>query len=227
MLTLAIETSSPHASIALTRNGQLLAELTQAAPDAHAEALLPLLGQLLAQAQVERGALQRVAVGLGPGSFTGLRVGIAFAQGIALGLKLPAVGVPSLAALAWQGRRQTSAQIMGAVLDARRDELFFAAYEEAGLVTGPHILQRASAADQIRQLLGGRPFGLAGHAAREIALPGWLVADVECPSAAAVASLAGSSLATTDLSALYLRAPDVKLPSLPPNPLRRAAPESD
>src|SRR5690606_7672218 len=102
----------------------------------HAEELVPLLDRLLADAKLPRERLQLIAVGLGPGSFTGLRVGIALASGIALGLGIPLVGVPSLVALAHglqldhalPATNDTDPEWLGALTDARRGEYFFAAF---------------------------------------------------------------------------------------------------
>src|SRR5688572_6886733 len=97
---LAIETSGPRGSVALLEDERLIIELEHDQPNAHAERILPLVERALASAGFDRTSLDRLAVGVGPGSFTGLRVGIALAEGLALGLGIPIVGVPSLRAMA-------------------------------------------------------------------------------------------------------------------------------
>lgn len=224
MLTLAIESSSPHGSVALVRDGNLLGELSHQRPNAHAESLLALIEGVLERAQQQRTELSRVVVGIGPGSFTGLRVGIALAQGIALGLKIPALGVPSLAsvALALREGEPADVELFGTLQDARRGELFFAAYDRSGAeALAPCVLPRESVAQHIVELvgetrrirIGGDASGLAPVATRSSApRSAW-------PHASCAAALADSPLASDSLAPLYLRSADAKLPQLPPNPL--------
>jgi tRNA threonylcarbamoyladenosine biosynthesis protein TsaB len=91
--------------------------------------LLPLVARLLAETGVAKTSLERVVVGTGPGSFTGLRIGIALGEGLALGIGVPLVGVCSLEALA---RAPEGTRPRVAVLDAGRGELFVAAYAPDG-----------------------------------------------------------------------------------------------
>lgn len=93
----------------------------------HAEHLLPLVDQVLAQAELTQQDLDTIAFGQGPGGFTGLRVACGVAQGIAFGLQLPVVAVPSLLAVA-QAQRTAQHEIQVVILDARMGELYVAAY---------------------------------------------------------------------------------------------------
>jgi|SRR5581483_5546900 len=113
MLTLAFDTATGVATCALVRDGQVLGERTSRAVDVLAAA-----DELLGQAGMTPGDLDLVAVGVGPGSFTGVRIGLAAARGLALALEVPVAGVSTLAALA--------AGAPGAVpvVDARRREVF-------------------------------------------------------------------------------------------------------
>jgi len=222
MLTLAIESSSPVGSVAIVRDERVLAYRWHDTPNAHAERLLPLIEQALSEAGVDRSALNRVAVGLGPGSFTGLRVGIALAQGIATGLDLPLVGVPSLAALALAGAAHCEAPLLGALLDARRGEYFFAVFDrEARPVVPARVLPQAGVAGQIEQLLDGRMACIVGEAAKAVLPESWTAATqtVVWPDARQTALLAASHLAQSAEAPIYLRDADAKLPNLPPNPL--------
>jgi len=94
----------------------------------HATRLLEMAGELLAQAGIGWSELQRIAVGVGPGRFTGLRVGIATARGLAQSLDVELVGVSSLRALAFAGARREPGRAILAVIDGRRQEAFVAAY---------------------------------------------------------------------------------------------------
>jgi tRNA threonylcarbamoyladenosine biosynthesis protein TsaB len=94
----------------------------------HATRLLPMVGELLAQENIDWSALERIAVGLGPGAFTGLRVGVATARGLAQSLGIELVGVSSLQALAVPALRESGGSPVLAVLDARRGEAFVAPY---------------------------------------------------------------------------------------------------
>jgi len=102
----------------------------------HATRLLAMAGELLAQAGVRWAELQRIAVGVGPGRFTGLRVGIATARGLAQSLDVELAGVSSLRALALAGARHEPGRAILAVIDGRRQEAFVAAYPAGVDVAG-------------------------------------------------------------------------------------------
>jgi tRNA threonylcarbamoyl adenosine modification protein YeaZ len=138
VLVLGIETSSRHGSVALVENGQLLAEASNDAPNTHGERLLQLVDELFLRAGKSKSELTRVAVGRGPGAFTGLRIGLAVAQGIAVGLGATAVGIGSLEAMAL-GLPPSLPGLRFAVLDARRQELFVAGYRDNGSCVVPPL----------------------------------------------------------------------------------------
>jgi tRNA threonylcarbamoyladenosine biosynthesis protein TsaB len=109
----------------------------------HATRLLPLANQLLAQAGIDWGSLQRIAVGVGPGTFTGLRVGVATARGLAQSLALDLLGVSSLHALAHRALHDPSAGEGAGVLaaiDARRGEAFLGGWSAEGELLAPRAL---------------------------------------------------------------------------------------
>lgn len=128
MNLIAFETSTEACSVAVWRDGDVL-ERFEIAPRRHAELALPWAQDLLAEAGVARSRLDAVAVGRGPGAFTGVRLGIALAQGIALALDLPLLPVSTLAALAM---RAEGADRMLAAIDARMGEVYVGAFERAG-----------------------------------------------------------------------------------------------
>lgn len=125
MNILAIETATESCSVALLC-GAALHDRTELAPRRHAELVLPMAEQLLADAGITRAQLDGIAMGQGPGAFTGVRLAVSVAQGLALALDLPVVPVSSLAALAMQAPRNGAATL--AVIDARREEIYAAAF---------------------------------------------------------------------------------------------------
>ena len=125
MNLLAIETSTECCSVALVCGGDLIVR-SEVVPRRHAELLLPMCDAVLAEAGVVRRQLDAIAVGRGPGAFTGVRLAISAAQGIALALDIPVVPVSSLAALA-QDAPADSRTIL-AVIDAHMGEVYSAAF---------------------------------------------------------------------------------------------------
>lgn len=149
MNLIALETSSQHLSVALWRDGALL-ERAAAVPNGGSERLLPWVDELLTEARIDFAALDGVAFGAGPGGFTGLRLACGVAQGLAFGLDLPVIGVSTLEALAFAAHRQTGASRVLACLDARMNEVYYAAYtfragwpemQAAPAVTPPQLLR--------------------------------------------------------------------------------------
>lgn len=136
MNILAIETSTEACSVALAHaNG--VVEVHELAPRQHTDRLFTMVDRVLAEAGMTRTALDLIAFGHGPGAFTGVRVAAAVAQGIALACDLPLAPVSTLAALAAGGARLYGARQVLAALDARRDEVYFAAlrFDDQGAIT--------------------------------------------------------------------------------------------
>lgn len=121
MILLAIETATEACSVALL-HGDALIDRSELAPRRHAELVLPMAEELLAEAGITRRQLDAIAVGQGPGAFTGVRLAISVAQGLALALDVPVIPVSSLAALAVQAPRNGAAIL--AAIDARREEIY-------------------------------------------------------------------------------------------------------
>ncbi len=128
-LELTIDTASEMASVALSREGALEVELTWRCPRNHSRELLPAVEHLLRRSGADKGELTAVFVCIGPGSYTGLRVGIASAKGLAFALGLPLVGVGRLEADAYQ--HADFAGAICAVHRAGRGELAWAVYRNA------------------------------------------------------------------------------------------------
>lgn len=126
MLVLGLETSTSRSSVALVDGDRVVSSASLGVPRRHGEFLAPAIRFCLEQAQLDVDRITGVAVGLGPGLYTGLRVGIAMAQTFASSRHLPVVGLSGLDVLAFQVR--ASDQPICATIDARRGELFWAFY---------------------------------------------------------------------------------------------------
>jgi tRNA threonylcarbamoyladenosine biosynthesis protein TsaB len=164
MLWLAIESATLVASVAVGRDTKVMAEITSQVALTHSERLLPMVDQVLHLAEVELDNLDGIVVSAGPGSFTGLRIGLATAKGLAHARSCPLYAVSTLEALAWQ----QPAGIVAPLLDARRQQVYTAVYRrtEMGLTT---ILQpTALALQELLQshLPAGEPVRFVGEASQ-------------------------------------------------------------
>lgn len=124
---LALETATRRCSVALFKDGKELAWRDQEEPNGfiHAEKLHVFIQEVLQEAQVTPADLQAIALGLGPGSYTGLRIGASAAKGLAHALSLPVLGIGSLQVLAWKAKELAKGtQRILAVVDARRMEVY-------------------------------------------------------------------------------------------------------
>lgn len=126
MIVLGIESSTPVASVALVSAEKLLGEITLNIGLTHSEQLLPIIDELLRKTKLSRTALEGIAIASGPGSFTGLRIGMATAKGLAQGLAIPLVGVPTLLALAYLQLGRPG--LVCPMLNARREEIYTALF---------------------------------------------------------------------------------------------------
>ena len=124
----AIDTATEACSVALLCAGEVRARY-QVAAKIHAKILLPMLNELMAEAQLSPQQLDAVAFGRGPGGFTGVRIGTAAAQAIALGADIPAAPVSNLAAIAARAHRDHGDEKVAVAIDARMGEVYWAAYQ--------------------------------------------------------------------------------------------------
>jgi tRNA threonylcarbamoyladenosine biosynthesis protein TsaB len=156
MKYLTIDTTTKVTAVALAEDGQLVGEGFLHTLKMHSERLIPMLDQLLTAAAWTLQDLDMIGVVRGPGSFTGIRIGIATAQGLAQVLKLPLLGVVSLDALAWAGLGRTEDIVP--LLDARKNEWYTARYrwvpekEQADCLTAPQALPTDQWLEQLKQL---------------------------------------------------------------------------
>ena len=220
---LGIETSSRRGTVALTERGRPILALSHDEPGAHAERMVRLVREAMDQAGWSRHSLDRLGVGIGPGSFTGIRVGIALGHGIAMGLDRPLVGVESLRAMA----RAVPASCPGLrcpLVDGRRGEVFWAAYESDGTTrVHPRAVARGSALERLAELCPGTRT-LVGEVVAELGeRPGFRDPGADLPHATWIALLAGeSAVLDGTVVPLYVRDVDATRPNLAPNPLGSA-----
>jgi tRNA threonylcarbamoyladenosine biosynthesis protein TsaB len=187
--------------------------------NAHGESILPLIEQALAEAGWNRRQLDRIAVGIGPGSFTGLRVGIALAQGLSEGLEIPLIGVPSLSTMALALPRERPG-CRCVLADARKGEAFLAAYRvdgrealEAQLVTNRDALEQLTRALPEPIFLGNGVASFPGLAAV------YRSSETDYPHARWAARAALDAVPTPFVRPLYVRDAVAVVPQLPRNPL--------
>ncbi len=129
MLTLGFEASAKSASAALVRDGELLAQYFQHSGLTHSRTLLPMAADLLKNTETELSQIDRIAVSHGPGSFTGIRIGVATVKGLCWGSEKPAVGVSTLEAMAWNGLAFGEGALICGAMDARRSQVYNALFE--------------------------------------------------------------------------------------------------
>jgi tRNA threonylcarbamoyladenosine biosynthesis protein TsaB len=206
--------------VALLEDGRVIGCLEHEQPNAHAERLLPLIEQALAQAGWPKSSLDRLGVGVGPGSFTGLRVGIALAEGLSVGLDRPLIGVGSLLAMAYGALVERPLGPCCALLDARREELFAAVYIDGRReLHAPVALPVQHLPDFLRDL---GAVTVVGEVARELGLGAAHLSGptLDLPHARWVAALA-AELDEHEFppEPQYVRGIGATLPNLPRSPL--------
>lgn len=139
---LSIDTAGETCSVAVQRPDGVVIEANSAGGGDHFEKISLLVKQSVQQSQVELSELGEIRVGVGPGSFTGLRIGVSFCKGLAWSHRVPLVGVCSFDALAHAALRQGVTGKIAVASDARREEVFCAAYDLDPLTGGVACLQR-------------------------------------------------------------------------------------
>lgn len=208
MIVLGLDTCLAACSVAVLDGERVLAHASEAMTRGHQERLAPMAQAVMAEAGLPFARLDRIAATMGPGSFTGLRVGVAFAKGLASALAIPAVGVGALEALA-----ASAPGLTAAVIDARRDQIYLQIFEAGEALTAPDVLPIAAAVARLAEFARSRSLSLVGSGAPLLAdaTPNARVLTPEGCDARLVASIAAGRV-PTPIRPLYLRAPDAKLP---------------
>ena len=197
MITLAVDTCFAACQVAVL-NGDAVTVRSEAMERGHQERLAGMVSDALAEAGVGFPDLSHIGVTVGPGSFTGLRVGLAFAKGMGLALGVPVVGVGALEALA-AGR---DGRIAG-VLDARREQTHLQVFDNGASLAPPEAVDIPAALERLAALPTGM---LVGPGAPLLAASGWRLEETPWPDIAAVAALAARlDPAEAPPTPLYLR----------------------
>nr|WP_298140199.1 tRNA (adenosine(37)-N6)-threonylcarbamoyltransferase complex dimerization subunit type 1 TsaB [uncultured Pseudomonas sp.] len=124
---LALDTATEACSVALLHDGRVISHY-EVIPRLHAQRLLPMIKDLLAEAAVPLSALDAIAFGRGPGAFTGVRIAVGVVQGLAFALDRPVLPISNLAVLAQRAQREHGAMQVAAAIDARMDEVYWGCY---------------------------------------------------------------------------------------------------
>ncbi len=199
---LVIECSTEACSVALFDKGTLVAGDYRMLGRGHAEALVPMIAALPG-----KGHARRIAIGLGPGSFTGVRIALAAGRALALAWGVEAVGYPTLALIAAMARAGARAQPVLTAIAAGHGEWFVQEFDAAGAASGAlaSLAPEAAIANPAHLVVGSHAEALIALRGHGEAVPLW-------PDARAALLLPPGAF-TLDLTPIYGRAPDAKLPA--------------
>jgi len=207
---LALDTSTPAVTVALHDGDRVLAESTTVDAQRHTELVAPAILEVLDAAGADRGDLTAIAVGVGPGPFTGLRIGLVTARMLGSVLRVPVRGVCSLDIVA---AGVTDQDRFAVATDARRREVYWARYEVGRRTAGPAVVSPADVATAL-------PVAGAGSRLYPDAFPNPV--QPEFPSAGTLASsIAAGSVQVLPPDPLYLRRPDASPPGVRKSALAR------
>jgi tRNA threonylcarbamoyl adenosine modification protein YeaZ len=201
---LAFDTATPCITVALADGSDVLAETATVDARRHGELLAPGIETVLREAGVDRTALTAIAVGVGPGPFTGLRVGLVTARTLGAVLGLPVLGVCTLDALAHAATRTGLTGEFRVATDARRKEVYWAAYDGTTRRDGPHV-------DRPGEVAWDGPVVGQGAAIYGEAFPG--ACGPAYPTGGDLARWVADGLPTLEPRPLYLRRPDAVEPA--------------
>lgn len=159
MIILSLETASNILSVALLKDGQILIHHDEYMERGQGEALIPLIESLFKKVQIDISQLNAVAVGIGPGSFTGVRIGLAAARGIGMSLDIPVYGVTGFEAFSLE----TDCPVI-VVLDTKRGDYYTQLFNKSMQPMSVPVIQTA---EQLKKYL---PFCAAGEAAQKLSM---------------------------------------------------------
>ncbi|MEO1015406.1 MAG: tRNA (adenosine(37)-N6)-threonylcarbamoyltransferase complex dimerization subunit type 1 TsaB, partial [Pseudomonadota bacterium] len=199
MIVLGLDTALASCSVAILRGGAKLFENFTVLEKGHAEALPLMAAKALEEARIAPADLDRIGVVIGPGQFAGVRVGLAFARGLALGQKAKVIGVDTLRAL--HASHAIDGAMTAVAVDARRGEVFAALYGRAGeVIIAPFAATPGGAAERLRATSPEEPPTLIGSGAPLLSRAGFLAPDAPAQGwsidASAVARFAAAAAPT-------------------------------
>ncbi|TRL42160.1 tRNA (adenosine(37)-N6)-threonylcarbamoyltransferase complex dimerization subunit type 1 TsaB [Rhizobium straminoryzae] len=209
MKILAIDTAGVDCSAAVldASTDVLLASVTERIGKGHAERLMAMIEEVLATAGLSLHDLDRVAVTIGPGSFTGIRVGVAAARGLALALGIPSVGVTTLEALAQSHLAAHPGEPVIAAMDAKRDEIYAQAFDGQGEPLGEPAILTLEGLSELAARHGAAVIGTAAVLVSGLPASG----EPDRFDIAMVARIGAKAKAEMSRpKPLYLRGPDAK-----------------
>lgn len=215
MRLLAIDTALNACSAAVLDDGggnERIVAVSEPMERGHAERLMTMIGEVLADAGLAFADLDRIVATVGPGSFTGVRVGLSTARGLGLVLAKPVVGVTTLAAFDAQARRETDLPV-AAVIDARRGEVYHQIFFGDGSATEPSVEPTKKLVDRLPPecaLIGSASDTVAALAAKRGHRAAVLSTASAPPIAAVARAGAAAPIPESPPAPLYLRAPDAK-----------------
>ncbi len=212
---LALDTATEACSVALLHNGQVFSRYA-VIPRLHAQRILPMISEVLAEAGISKTAVTAIAFGRGPGAFTGLRIAVGVVQGLAFALQIPVLPVSNLAAIAQRACREHGAKQVAVAIDARMDEVYWGCYS---LIDGEVRLQGNEAVlpperAELARTAQGEWFaaGTGWHAyAERITVPVYASDAQLLPHAEDILTLAqgmwqrGEAISAQDAQPIYLR----------------------
>lgn len=210
LMVLALDTAQNACSVALVAGDQVLAHASEPMVRGHQERLALMVQEVMSSAGLAFGDLDRIGVTVGPGSFTGLRVGMAFAKGLGLALGKPCVGIGCLPALAASAGGHG---MVCAIIDARRGQVYMQIFDEGQALMAPDAVSLEVAAARLAELWNGGLLTIIGPGAALLdgVVRGAKIVICEAADPVALAQLAASA-PISPVRPLYLRAPDAKLP---------------
>lgn len=221
-VVLALDTAGLSCSVAVGIGDRVAGAERVASMHGQAEILLPLVDRVMTAARLEPVALDAVAATVGPGSFTGIRVGLAAARGIALAANAQLFGVSSFAAVAAAVPRRECDRFLLVVLESRREDLYVQLFDPTlSPMAEPAAITPAALAEVVDAMIGRRRLVIAGDAAHRASSilaerPDTAVLNDSAPDATGVLrsarSLTRCGASGNAARPVYLRAPDVKLP---------------
>lgn len=171
MKIVGIETATAVCGAAVVADGRVLAEQTREEPRLHAEALMGLIDDVLRDSQCAPKELDAVAISIGPGSFTGLRIGLSVAKGLCFALERPLVAVPTLDALAHRAAAAgvVATPFLCAALDARRNEVYCALFRVNGHLARREGDVRDMTLEELSEAIAGKEVTFSGNARTKLA----------------------------------------------------------